>query len=126
MSPGCDIRIARVYDKPVPVTGARILVDRVWPRGVRKADLAHDDWIREVAPSSDLRKWFNHDPEKWELFRQRYLDELADNPDAVDRCLDWCRKGPLVLLFGAKDTERNQAVVLRDYLCALLAKEDQA
>ncbi len=111
-----DIRIARVYDDPAETTGARLLVDRVWPRGVAKARLHHDAWIPEVAPSTDLRKWFGHAPAKWEEFSRRYREELAANPDAVDRCVAWCREGPAVLLYSAKDRERNQAVVLRDYL----------
>jgi uncharacterized protein YeaO (DUF488 family) len=117
------IRIARVYDDIEGVPGARLLVDRVWPRGVTKEALQPGEWIREVAPSADLRKWFGHDPGKWEDFRKRYRAELAGNPDAVERCLAWCRKGPVVLLFGAKDRDHNQAVVLRDHLFGLLEKE---
>ena len=117
------IRIARVHDDLDAVSGARLLVDRVWPRGVSKASLRLDDWIRDVAPSAELRKWFNHDPDKWETFRDRYLDELARNPDAVGRCLAWCREGPVVLLFAAKDRGHSQAVVLRDHLAALQDKE---
>ncbi len=115
--------MARVYDDVGETTGARILVDRVWPRGISKVDLEHDDWIREVAPSSDLRKWFGYDADKWPEFRRRYLSELGDNPEAVERCLQWCRKGNVTLLFAARDRERNQAVVLRDHLCGLLARE---
>jgi len=119
-----DIRIARVRDEIEDVRGARLLVDRVWPRGVSKAALQLDDWIRDVAPSTGLRKWFGHDPERWEAFRDRYLAELAETPEAVERCLAWCRAGRVVLLFGAKDRDHNQAVVLRDHLRATLAKED--
>ena len=118
------IRIARVHDEIADVPGARLLVDRVWPRGVSKAALQLDDWIRDVAPSAGLRKWFGHDPERWAAFRARYLAELADTPEAVERCLAWCRAGPVVLLFGAKDRDHNQAVVLRDHLRETLAKED--
>lgn len=120
------ISTARVYDAPDGETGNRLLVDRVWPRGRRKEDLRHDDWIREVAPSSALRKWFGHDPGKWEEFRDRYRAELDANPDAVERCLHYCRKGPVVLLFGAKDRVHNQAVVLRDYLREAMARENSA
>lgn len=116
MTSAKSVHIARVYDDPRETTGARLLVDRAWPRGVKKADLDHDEWIRDVAPSTKLRKWFGHDPNKWDEFRDRYLAELADNEDAVSRCLEWCRKGSVTLLFAAKDREHNQAVVLRDYL----------
>jgi uncharacterized protein YeaO (DUF488 family) len=117
-----NIRIARVYDAPDAVAGARLLVDRVWPRGIAKAALRLDEWVRDVAPSSELRKWFGHDPKRWEAFRIRYRAELEDNVDAVDRCLKWCRKGPVTLLFAAKDREHNQAVVLRDYLAESLKR----
>lgn len=123
MASGGKVSVARVYDDLGEASGARILVDRVWPRGLSKEDLKHDDWIREVAPSSELRKWFDHDADKWPEFRRRYLSELEDNSDAVGRCLDWCRKGRVTLLFAARDREHNQAVVLRDHLCALLDAE---
>jgi len=119
-----DIELARVYDDSGAMQGARLLVDRVWPRGISKGDLDLDDWIKEVAPSTDLRKWFGHDPERWEEFRRRYRAELDDNKDAVDRCLAWCRKGPVILLYGAKDRDHNQAVVLQAYLSDRLAQED--
>jgi uncharacterized protein YeaO (DUF488 family) len=118
------IRIARCYDDPDQTQGARILVDRMWPRGISKEDLKHDDWIREAAPSDELRKWFDHDPDKWDEFRDRYRAELDENPEAVERCLDWCRKGPVTLLYAAKDRDHNQAVVLRDHLRERLARED--
>lgn len=120
-----DIRIARDYDDDDAGAsdGARILVDRLWPRGVSKSDLDYDEWIKEVAPSTELREWFDHDPTKWPEFRKRYRAELDDNPDAVERLLDWCRKGSVTLLYGAKDREHNQAVVLRDYLADRLSAE---
>lgn len=124
MTGGADaIRIARVYDDPAQARGARLLVDRIWPRGLRREDLRIDEWIREVAPSDTLRRWFGHDPDKWDEFRDRYRAELDDNPDAVERCLDWCRKGPVFFLYGAKDRERNQAAALREYLREALARE---
>lgn len=116
------IRIARVHDDPDASTGARLLVDRVWPRGIAKDDLQLDAWIRDVAPTTELRKWFGHDPEKWEEFQHRYRAELDAAPEAVGRCLEWCRKGPVTLLFAAKDRDRNQAVVLRDYLSERLKR----
>lgn len=111
-----DIDLARVYDDTRVTRGARLLVDRVWPRGIGKDDLELDDRIREVPPSTELRKWFGHDPDRWEEFRHRYRAELDDNKEAVERCLAWCRRGPVVLLYGAKDRDRNQAVMLREYL----------
>jgi len=124
MTKAAHISVARVYDEPGVPQRARLLVDKLWPRGIGKADLALDDWIREVAPSSDLRTWFGHDPDKWDEFRRRYRAELDDNKEAVERCLAWCRKGPVVLLYGAKDRDHNQAVVLQDYLRERLARED--
>ncbi len=111
-----EIRIARVYDDPAESDGARLLVDRLWPRGIAKADLRYDHWVREVAPSAELRNWFGHDPARWNGFRNRYIKELGSNPEAVGRCLDWCERGPVTLLYSAKDREHNQAVVLKDYL----------
>lgn len=110
------IAIARAYDELPRSAGARLLVDRIWPRGVSRHDLQIDEWIRDVAPSAKLRKWFGHDPARWEEFQRRYRAELDSQPEAVERCLVWCRKGPVLLLFGARDREHNQAVVLRDYL----------
>lgn len=103
--------------------GARLLVDRVWPRGIRKDALRADDWIREVAPSTTLRKWFGHDVARWPGFRDRYRAELRNNPEAVERCLAWCRKGPVTLLYGAKDEAHNQAVVLAEFLEERLQEE---
>lgn len=124
MTSAPDIDLARVHDDVGKTQGARLLVDRVWPRGVSKGDLDLDDWIKEVAPSSDLRKWFGHDADKWEEFRRPYQVELDHNDEALERCLAWCRKGPVVLLFGAKDRDHNQAVVLREHLRERLAQED--
>lgn len=125
MSRAPDIRIARVHDDVDQTSGARVLVDRVWPRGVGRAELRLDEWIRDVAPSPELRKWFGHDPEKWQEFQRRYRAQLDDNPEAVDRCLGWCRKGPVTLLFAAKDREHNQAVVLREHLIERASREEE-
>lgn len=116
------IHIARVRDT-APTTGARLLVDRLWPRGISKAVLRPDAWLRDLAPSTGLRKWFDHDPEKWDAFRSRYRAELDANPEAVAEALDWCRKGPVTLLFDAHDAQHSNAVVLRAYLQARLDKE---
>ena len=121
MTAEVDIRIARDYDKGGLEDGARILVDRLWPRGLSKNDLDLDDWIKDIAPSAELRKWFDHDPGKWAGFQKRYRAELADNPEAAERLMTWCRKGGVTLLYGTKDREHNQAVVLRDYLAQHLS-----
>lgn len=116
MAPAPAIDIARAYDVLPTGNKIRLLVDRIWPRGVSRNDLHLDDWIRDVAPSNALRKWFGHDPDRWKEFRQRYRAELDHQPDAVGRCLAWCLKGPVVLIYGARDRDHNQAVVLREYL----------
>jgi uncharacterized protein YeaO (DUF488 family) len=107
--------IRRVYAEPGPNEGRRVLVDRVWPRGLSKHDLADVLWLKDVGPSDALRKWFGHRRERWDGFRARYFAELDDNP-AVARLRDLMREGPVTLLFGAKDEAHNQAVALRDYL----------
>ena len=112
-----QIEVARVYDDELPA-GRRFLVDRVWPRGVRKEDLRLDGWLRDVAPSTELRRWFGHDPDRWEEFRHRYAEELDAHPAGLRLLLDAARGGDVVLLFGAKDIERNNAVVLREHLRA--------
>lgn len=109
------IRIRRVYDDP-PGEGMVFLVDRVWPRGVRKDDLRLDGWLRDVAPSDELRRWFGHRPERFAEFAERYRAELDAARDALRPLLDAAEKGPVTLLYSARDTEHNQAVVLRDYL----------
>ncbi|MCL5270133.1 MAG: DUF488 family protein [bacterium] len=96
--------------------GARVLVDRLWPRGLRKDQLPIDQWAREVAPSRELIRWFGHDPAKWDEFRRRYLCELGAKPDAVAPLVDAARRGRLTLVFGARDATHNNAVVLREYL----------
>lgn len=118
------IEICRVYDAGA-VTGAVFLVDRVWPRGVRKSDLPLDGWLRDVAPSNDLRRWFGHRPERFGEFRERYRRELDERPDALRPLLAAARQGRVTLLYGARDTEHNQAVVLRDYLLESLARSPQ-
>ncbi|WP_026380637.1 DUF488 domain-containing protein [Afifella pfennigii] len=126
MSGGAGIGLARAYDPPQKGEGARLLVDRIWPRGLSKEKLSCDDWIKEAAPSAELRRWFAHDAKKWAAFRARYEAELEERPEAVERCLAWCREGRVTLLFGAKDREHNQAVALRDYLARKLKGEAEA
>ena len=107
------IKIKRVYEEPTTSDGRRVLVDRLWPRGVTKADAALDEWNKEVAPSSGLREWFGHKPEKFELFRERYLDELEDN-DAARQLQQ--ATGTITLIYAAKDPEHNHALVLKEFL----------
>ncbi|MDX1587766.1 MAG: DUF488 domain-containing protein [Oleiphilaceae bacterium] len=118
------IHLKRIHDPAEEKDGTRILVDRVWPRGVRKADARLDGWAKAVAPSTGLRKWFGHDPERWEAFRRHYRDELAQVPETLSNLLDYCRQGPVTLVFGARDREHNQAVVLREVLLEERAVEE--
>ena len=111
-----EIRLIRAYDHDATSIGARLLVDRLWPRGISKEDLHLDEWIREAGPSTELRKWFGHDSDKFDEFRKRFRKELDENAEVVDALLDWCRDGPVTLLFAAHDEDCNNAVVLREYL----------
>lgn len=110
------IRVRRVYDKPRPDEGKCFLVDRLWPRGISKESLKIDAWLKDIAPSDSLRRWFGHDPERWEEFRQRYNKELDENRDALKPFIDALKKGNVILIFSAKDLEHNNAVVLKEYL----------
>jgi uncharacterized protein YeaO (DUF488 family) len=110
------VRIKRVYLPPDEADGQRVLVDRIWPRGVSKSEAHIDVWLKDVGPSSALRKWFGHDPAHWSEFRRRYTAELDTAPDAVGELRRLLAKGPVTLLYGAHDEAHNQAVVLRDYL----------
>jgi uncharacterized protein YeaO (DUF488 family) len=110
------IQIKRAYEPRSADDGARYLIDRLWPRGVRKEDLDVRDWLKDVAPSADLRRWFGHDPAKWDEFQNRYQAELADKPDTWQPLLDAAREGTLTLVYSAKDTEHNDAVVLKAWL----------
>ncbi|WP_341937247.1 DUF488 domain-containing protein [Marinimicrobium sp. C2-29] len=111
-----DVFIKRAHDPVESGDGARVLVDKLWPRGIKKEDLALKDWCKEVAPSETLRKWFSHDPDKWKEFRLHYLQELKDNKSRARELLEKSEQGKLTLIFGAKDREHNHARVLREYL----------
>jgi uncharacterized protein YeaO (DUF488 family) len=111
-----DILTKRVYEPANPDDGFRVLVDRVWPRGMTKEQVQADLWLKEAAPSTALRKWFGHDRSKWETFKRRYSSELDAKPEAVAKLLDQAAKGRLTLLFSTRDAEYNQAVALREYL----------
>lgn len=110
------IQLKRAYDPADEEDGFRVLVDRVWPRGVSKAMAAVDLWMKDVGPSTALRKWFGHEPERWPEFRKRYLAELREHADELATLKQHARSGRLTLVYGARDTERNQAVVLKEVL----------
>jgi uncharacterized protein YeaO (DUF488 family) len=109
------IKIKRIYDAE-DEEGYRVLVDRLWPRGVSKEKANLDEWMKEVAPSDELRKWFNHEPSKWKSFKKKYMDELDDKQNLVQELLDNAKKGDLLLLYAAKDEAHNNAVVLQELL----------
>ena len=113
-----DVRVRRIYDDAAPEDGKRVLVDRVWPRGVRKEDARLDEWAKDVAPSSELRTWYGHDPEKFGEFRRRYTAELEEPPprDALDRLRELAAEGPVTLLTATRDIGRSQAAVLAQLL----------
>ena len=112
-----NINIKRVYEKPEKSDGKRVLVDRLWPRGLTKEKAKVDLWLKDIAPSTDLRKWFGHDPKKWEEFEKRYKKELGGNADLVKQLKNLEKKYKQVtLLYGARDTEHNEAKVLKEFL----------
>ncbi|CAJ1230235.1 DUF488 domain-containing protein [Lactiplantibacillus xiangfangensis] len=115
------LKLERIYTKPVDLEGYRLLVDRLWPRGISKVNAHLDDWVKEIGPSTELRKWFNHDVAKYPEFVQKYRAELDENPitaDFIKQVATQLKQSNVILLYGAKDEEHNQAVVLRDYLLA--------
>jgi uncharacterized protein YeaO (DUF488 family) len=108
-----DIRLKRAYRPATADDGARVLVDRLWPRGLKKSDAAIDRWLKDIAPSTALRQWFAHDPARWPEFRRRYAAEIRRHPDQLAELRAIARKGPVTLIFSARDELRNDAVVLR-------------
>ena len=108
--------LKRAYEPPAPADGYRVLVERLWPRGLKKADVAVDLWLKDIAPSSELRRWFSHDPAKWEEFCRRYWAELEAHRDAVDLLKEKLRQGRVTLVYGSKDEEHNAAVALKKFL----------
>ena len=110
------ILLKRAYDRASPKDGKRFLVERLWPRGMKKSELPLDGWPKDVAPSTELRKWFSHDPEKWSEFRRRYRAELQHNPEAWNPLLHAARHGTITLIFSSHDLEHNNAVVLQEFL----------
>lgn len=111
-----NVKLKRAYDPSSADDGKRILIDRLWPRGLKEADAAIDEWMKDVAPSTTLRKWFGHDPARWPEFRRRYLRELGQHHEEVDRLRTLARQGPITLVFAARDEAHNDAVVLKGLL----------
>lgn len=111
-----NVSVKRVYEKPKRSDGYRVLVDRIWPRGIKKEEAAIDCWLKDIAPSSPLRKWFGHEVEKWLEFKKRYFQELGTHPETLDRLAEIVKDRKVVLVFGAKDAEHNNAVALKEYL----------
>jgi uncharacterized protein YeaO (DUF488 family) len=110
------LKLKRAYEKATKDDGERILVERLWPRGVTKAQAKLDSWLKEIAPSPDLRKWYGHDPEKWEEFRRRYYGELKKRRDLVDLIKQKGRTGTVTLVYAARDEERNSALALKEFI----------
>ena len=113
-----EIRVKRIYELPEPADGYRLLVDRIWPRGVTKESAALDTWMKEVAPSTELRRWFGHDATRWPEFERRYAVELDTRQDLVAEILSRARDRRVTLLYSARDPDHNQAVALAEYLAA--------
>ena len=114
--PRRNLALKRAYETARPEDGQRILVDRLWPRGVTKADARLDDWLKDIAPSAGLRKWFGHDPARWDEFRRRYREELKQQQPLVRKLRRQARMGPITLVYAAKDEAHNEAVVLRNVI----------
>ena len=110
------IKLKRAYDPPTSDDGTRILIDRLWPRGVKKTDAAIDEWMKEIAPSTELRKWFGHDPSRWHEFQRRYRSEIRRHPEQLDRLRMLAQHGRVTLVFSARDEAHNDAVVLKNTL----------
>lgn len=110
------IKTKRVYDKAEKNDGTCFLVERLWPRGIKKENLKMKAWLKDVSPSPELRKWFSHDPEKWTEFKKRYRAELKSQPEAWQPILEAAKKGDVTLLYSARDTEHNSALLLKEFL----------
>ncbi len=110
------IKVKRVYESPETDDGPRFLVERLWPRGMKKESLHMEAWLKDVAPSDGLRRWFDHDPQKWDEFQDRYFAELDGEPDAMQTIVEAAGRGNVTLLYSAHDTEHNTAVALKEYL----------
>ncbi|MHC4767110.1 MAG: DUF488 domain-containing protein [Planctomycetota bacterium] len=111
-----QVRTKRIYEDSNPADGRRILVDRLWPRGIAKSNARIDFWAKSVSPSNELRRWYGHDPEKWLEFRERYFEELDSNPDGVSELRSQLGSGTVTLLYSSKETRLNNASALKDYI----------
>jgi uncharacterized protein YeaO (DUF488 family) len=111
-----NVKLKRAYEPPSRTDGTRVLIDRLWPRGVKKTDAKIDEWMKDIAPSTSLRKWFGHDPARWAEFQHRYEAEVRQHPEYLERLRMLAREGPLTLVFAAHDEAHNDAVVLKDML----------
>lgn len=116
-----SIQLKRAYEPARRSDGVRILVERLWPRGVSKSEARIDFWAKEAAPSAELRRWFDHDPKKWAEFRKRYFAELRSRPEALEPILEGIRSGPVTFVFASKETRFNNASALRDYVAKKIA-----
>lgn len=110
------LKIKRLYEEKNSQDGIRILVDGVWPRGVKKEDLDYDEWYKALAPSTELRKWFNHDPDKWDTFKEKYFKELNSHKDLIKKIKEKSNGHNVTLIYGAKNEKYNQAVALKEYI----------
>ena len=120
------ILLKRAYDRSTRADGKRLLVERLWPRGIKKSALPLDDWVKDIAPSTELRKWFSHDPAKWAEFRRRYQAELATKPEIWKPLLETARKSTITLVYSSHDAEHNNAVVLKEFLESRASKTRKA
>ncbi len=117
-----ELKIKRVYEKPDSDDGTRILVDRLWPRGLTKEKASVDVWMKEIAPTTELRKWFDHDPEKWKAFIKKYTKELQENKELVDVLKEYMKQGIVTLVYGARDEIHNEALVLKEFIMTVDGK----
>ena len=111
-----NVKLKRAYEPPSRSDGKRVLIDRLWPRGVKRSEAKIDEWMKEIAPSTGLRKWFGHEPARWPEFQDRYVAEVRQHPELLDDLRKLAREGPLTLVFSARDEDHNDAVVLRDLI----------
>ncbi len=116
------LKIKRAYERYDPDDGRRVLVDRLWPRGITKQKIKVDSWMKDIAPSDDLRKWYHHDPQKWGEFKERYRHELETKKSMLDQLQTWATKGDVTILYSSKDEARNNAVALKELLEELMRK----
>ncbi len=119
-----DLNLKRVYEQPSSKDGVRILVDRLWPRGLSKEKVKIDHWMKNISPSSELRKWYNHDPKKWNEFKERYFSELNSNIDMLNSLIEVVKNNKSTLVYSSKEEEFNNAVALKEFLVKHLAKNN--